>query len=153
MNVCLGGTFDLLHRGHKQLIITACKLAGANGVVIIGVTSGVLGKKQRKIHSYAQRTSAIKKFLPETGTNTQVVITLIQDNYGPSIQEDFDAIVVSPETKLVAEEINVKRKQKGKKLLQIVVVPFVLAEDGRPISSTRIRNGEIDENGTLLKKE
>ena len=83
----------------------------------------------------------------------QVVLTPIQDKYGPSVEEKFDAIVVSPETKPTAEEINEKRRQRGKKPLQIIVVPYVLAKDGHPINSTRIRNGEIDEHGTLLEKE
>jgi len=81
-----------------------------------------------------------------------VVLTPIQDKYGPSVDEEFDAIVVSPETKPIAEEINEKRRQRGKKPLQIIMVPYVLAKDGRAISSTRIRNGEIDDHGTLLKE-
>jgi pantetheine-phosphate adenylyltransferase len=153
MKVCLGGTFDILHEGHKQLIATACNLAGPSGTVIIGVAKGTLALKRRRINSYQQRKKAIEKFLSEKKTIPQVKITTIQDKYGPSIEEDFDAIVVSPETQPVAEEINEKRAQKGKKPLQIVVVPFVLAKNGRPISSTLIRNGEMDENGTLLRKE
>jgi len=35
--------------------------------------------------------------------------------------------------------------------LDIVVVSFVLADDGHPISSTRIRSGEINKKGNILK--
>jgi pantetheine-phosphate adenylyltransferase len=50
-------------------------------------------------------------------------------------------------------EINNKRVLKGKKPLKILKISFVLAEDGKPISSTRINRKEIDENGNLLYKD
>jgi pantetheine-phosphate adenylyltransferase len=153
MKVCLGGTFDLLHDGHKRLIMTACDLAGPSGTVLIGITKGALAVKQRTITPYQKRKEAIEAFLFKEKAIPHVVLTPIQDKYGPSVEEEFDAIVVSPETKSAAEEINAQRRQRGKKQLQIVVVPYVLAKDGYPISSTRIRNGEIDEHGTLLEKE
>ena len=153
MRVCIGGTFDVLHQGHKQLITTACKTAGEHGVVFIGITIDTLAQKRRTISSFEQRKTAIENYLLQQKKTPRFIIATIQDKYGPSIKGEFDAIIVSPETKPVAEEINEKRRQLGKKPLQIVVIPFVLAEDGRPISSTRIRNKEIDENGVVLKQE
>jgi pantetheine-phosphate adenylyltransferase len=153
MKVCLGGTFDVLHDGHKRLITTAYNLARPSGTVVIGITNIKLSSKQRPIASYQKRTSAIKAFLALLPKGPHVILTSIKDKYGPSIEDAFDVIVVSPETEPVAKEINHLRRQRGKPPLQIRVVPYVLAKDGRPISSTRIRNGEIDEHGTLLKKE
>jgi pantetheine-phosphate adenylyltransferase len=37
------------------------------------------------------------------------------------------------------------------KPLDIITIDMVLADDGKPISSTRIREGEIDVAGTVLR--
>jgi pantetheine-phosphate adenylyltransferase len=65
---------------------------------------------------------------------------------------ELEAIVVSPETRQRAEELNKLRTSKGLAALHIIEIPFVLAEDGTPISSIRIRYGEIDVHGKLLKR-
>jgi pantetheine-phosphate adenylyltransferase len=153
MRVCIGGTFYPLHKGHKALLKKAFQLAGANGSVFIGVTSAAMAKKKGKLASFKQRKQSIELFLAEENVQKQVMIQPLSDKFGPTLKGDFDAIVVSPETKPTAEEINKKRKELGKKPLQIVVIQFVLSEDNQPISSSRIRQKEIDENGTLLKQE
>jgi pantetheine-phosphate adenylyltransferase len=51
----------------------------------------------------------------------------------------------------VALKINSIREKRGKQALEIVYVEYVMAEDGIPISSTRIANGEIDRHGRLIK--
>ncbi|MCG2735746.1 MAG: phosphopantetheine adenylyltransferase, partial [Candidatus Methanoperedenaceae archaeon] len=45
---------------------------------------------------------------------------------------------------------NTIRREKGMRALKIVLVDYVLADDGLPISSTRIKRGEIDANGRVL---
>ena len=77
----------------------------------------------------------------------------IRNKYGLTLKENYDAIIVSPETKKVAEEINHLRKQKGLKQMKIILVPYILAEDGKPITSTRIIKNEIDENGKVLLRD
>ena len=73
----------------------------------------------------------------------------MNDNWGPGVfDESLNAIIVSEETEKVATELNVNRKLKGLKELEIVVIPLVLAKDGRRISSTRIRNKEINIEGS-----
>ena len=80
------------------------------------------------------------------------VVIPLNDPYGTTIYDtDFEAIVVSEETEPTAVEINNIRVSKGMKPLDIVVVSFVLAYDGNPISSTRIRRGEINQSGNIIE--
>ena len=151
MNVCLGGTFYPFHKGHKVLLKKAFQVAGAQGSVFIGVTSAAMVKKKGKFASFEKRKQWIEQFLAEENVQEQATIQPISNKFGPTLEGDFEAIVVSPETKPTAEEINKERKHLGKKPLQIVVIPFVLSEDNQPISSSRIRQKEIDENGMMLK--
>jgi pantetheine-phosphate adenylyltransferase len=153
MNVCLGGTFYPLHEGHKALLRTAFQVAGPKGSVFIGVTSASMTKKKKGIASFEKRKQSIEHFLVEEKFIGQASIQPLFNKFGPTLNGDFDAIVVSPETQPTAEEINKMRIFKGKKRLQIIVIPFVLSEDGKPISSSRIRRKEIDEKGSILKEE
>jgi pantetheine-phosphate adenylyltransferase len=153
MKVCIGGTFNLLHRGHKSLIKKAFEVAGKNGSVLIGVTSGKLIEKKHDVQPFEKRKTTIEQFLSEKKMNAKVEIIPIYDKYGPSVKEDFDVILVSPATKNSAQEINKKRKELNKKTLKIIEIPFVLAKDNKPISSTRIRKKEIDEQGNILNRD
>jgi pantetheine-phosphate adenylyltransferase len=153
MNVCLGGTFYPLHKGHKKLLKKAFQIAGMKGSVFIGVTSASMAKKKKEIASFESRKQSIERFLIEENVIRRAIIQPLSNKFGPTLNGDFDAIVVSPETQPTAEEINTKRKYLGKKPLQIIVIPFVLSKDGKPISSSRIRRKEINENGTVLKHE
>ncbi|KAA0007573.1 MAG: pantetheine-phosphate adenylyltransferase [Thermoplasmata archaeon] len=151
--VCIGGTFDRLHKGHKALIDKAFEIAGENGWVFIGITKGEIANKKKDVLPFNKRIQDVKKYLKEKGFYSQSEIQPIYDKYGPSIEGDFDAIIVSPETEKVAQEINRIRRKKRKKPLEIINIPFVLAENGSPISSTRIRKKEINQEGHLLEKD
>jgi len=150
MKVCIGGAFDPFHKGHKFLIRKALELAGERGFVFIGITDGEIIKNKENVASFKEREKAIEQFLSEEKLSGKVTIQPIYDKFGPSVEEDFDAIVVSPETIATAEEINKERKKLQKKPLKIVQISFVIADDNLPISSTRIRRREINENGRIL---
>ena len=144
--VAVGGTFDKFHEGHKKLLNTAFEIAD---FVEIGVTSDAFGGLKGNIDSCKIRMGNIKSFFSEK--NNFIVIPL-DDPYGTTIYDaDFEAIVVSKETEPTAIDINKIRSSKSMDILDIVVVNFVLAYDGNPISSTRIRNGEINKYGDFLK--
>jgi pantetheine-phosphate adenylyltransferase len=149
--VCIGGTFDRFHRGHEALIEKAFEVAGKNGSVFIGLTKDNIRNKNGNIESYEKRRQYIKKVLKKKKLIETARIEPIFDRFGPSIEEDFDAIIVSSETYTTGEEINIERIKRGKKPLKIIQIPFVLAEDQKPISSSRIRKKEIDKNGNIQK--
>ncbi len=152
MKVCLGGTFNVLHKGHRALIDTAIQTAGKNGMVFIGVTKGKIAQKKKSGVSFSKRVKTLKKYLERKGYEKHAVILPLFDKYGPAVYGDYDAIIVSPESCQNAVEINLKRKNVGKKPLKIIQIPFVLAEDRKPISATRILEGKIDANGKIAGK-
>jgi pantetheine-phosphate adenylyltransferase len=144
--VAVGGTFDKFHYGHRKLLETAFGI-GEN--VVIGVTSDNFAKKKGDIESCDIRMSNLNKFLSEYHNNFS--ISRLDDAYGITIcDENFDAIVVSEETEPNAVKINEIRKDKGMKQIDIIVISYVFAKDDIPISSTRIRKGEIDIKGNIL---
>ncbi len=65
------------------------------------------------------------------------------------MEEGVQAMVVSEEKSFQGEILNKLRAEKNLPSIKIVVVPMVLAEDGKIISTTRIRNSEIDYEGNL----
>lgn len=144
--VAVGGTFDKFHDGHKKLLSTAFEIGDC---VEIGVTSDDFGGLKGNIDSCELRMKNLKYFFSDKSNFTVVPL---EDAYGTTIYDaDFEAIVVSAETEPTAVKINEIRISKGMKPLDIVVVSFVLAYDGNPISSTRIRSGEINNSGNLIR--
>lgn len=142
--VVIGGTFDILHKGHKVLLAKAFEL----GKLTIGLTSDQFAKslKKREINSFTIRKKNLEDFVKKNFSQI-IKIIKIDDIFGPTLKEDFDFIVVSPETYQNALKINQKRKKLKKVPIKIVKINFVLAEDGKPISCTRILKGETDRNG------
>ncbi len=147
MKVAVGGTFHIIHDGHKRLLTEAFNIGD---FVLIGLTSDDFANSTRdyKVKPYDERHQSLLNFVSKFGKDFE--IRKINDHYGPTLNEDFDCIVVSYETKRYAEEINIKRKLKGKKQMIIKNIGRVLGEDLIPITSTRIVKGKINENGKRL---
>lgn len=151
MKVCLGGTFNILHEGHKSLFDKAFEVAGENGILYIGLTRGEVIKNKKNIKSFEERKKEIEEYFSGKKKKSVIKIIPISTKYDLSLlHDDYDAIVVSPETIVTAFEINRRRKEFGNNPLEIVEIPFVLADDGSPISSSRIVNKEINVNGKIL---
>ncbi len=151
MNVALGGTFDPIHDGHRALFDRAFEL----GDVTIGLTSDDLAPKTRAedryVRPYDQRKADLEDELGEYADqyDRTYEIRTLEAPTGIATEAQFDCLVVSPETIDGAERINEIRTDNGVDRLRIEVVDHVYAEDGEIISSTRIVNGEIDEQGNI----
>ena len=139
---CVGGTFDLLHAGHKRLLARAFALAER---VKIGVMESA--DKNHEVQPYHERRKTVIDFLRSKGWLSRAEVVGISDPFTPALDEDLEAIIVSPGTLENAERINELRAERRIHPLRIVRVPWERAYDGSIISSTAIRNGLIDGNG------
>lgn len=164
--VVLGGTFTPVHNGHRALLHKAFQTASydsdRDGHVIIALTATALAKQTRSDQTHADLLGPFEKRRESLDTELDRVsaaysasyeIIKLEDTHGPAAtQEDIDALVVSPEAKAQrrAHELNDQRMNNDLSPLETHTAPFVTAEDGAPISSTRIRNGEIDTYGRIL---
>lgn len=151
--VAVGGTFDELHRGHKALI---CRAFEVGEKVVIGLSSDEFVAKMGKPHltsSYEERQEELVNFLDAQGFSGKFEIVPLDDALGKTMAaaNGLEALVVSKETEVTAKAINAKRLKAYMKPLRIITVAMVPAENNSPISTTRIRSGEIDRNGHMLK--
>jgi pantetheine-phosphate adenylyltransferase len=148
--VATGGTFDHLHAGHKRLLERSFALGDE---VVIGLTSDEFAGKEGKVPklTYEQRMTELVAFIKTAFPGRRYAIAKLDDFFGPGIaSKEVQALVASPETGKRVELANKLRAERGFPPLDLRVVDWVVAEDGKPISSTRIRNGEIDEDGRLI---
>jgi len=148
--VATGGTFDHLHKGHEALLAKSFEVGDR---VLIGVTSDTFAIKEGKSpdNNYSQRVKKLRRLIRRKFPGREYVIAKLDDYFGPGIASpEVEAIVVSKETASRVPLANALRAEGGFPPLMVVTINFVLAQDDKPISSTRIRHHEIDEGGSLL---
>ena len=151
--VATGGTFDEIHVGHIALLSKAFQLADK---VIIGVSSDNFAEKRGKRlnNNYERRVRNLEKAIVAEFGEVNYEIAKLEGDFGPAVTTgDVGALVASRETQLKAATLNDMRVRRGLKPVEIISVEMVKAEDGSPVSSTRIRAGEIDRTGKLVRKK
>ena len=153
--IAAGGTFDHLHKGHKQFLQFLFTHARH---VLLGITTDtyVQQNKQQVQQPFAERKKEVENFLRENNILERVTILEISDMYGPLLSNDVqvDAIGVTNDTYKAAEEINKKRSINGLDALPIVMMHMTFLPNKKPISSSAIRSGTINNEGReWIKKE
>jgi pantetheine-phosphate adenylyltransferase len=148
--VATGGTFDILHKGHYMLLQKSFEVGRQ---IIIGVSSDSYAtRKQKKIiNNYDIRQENLNKFINKNFKKSNYSIYELDDFYGPTVlTRDVQAIITTESSLENCLKINRLRKSKGIPQLEIILVPLEEDKEGKVISSTRIRKGEIDVNGNKL---
>lgn len=147
--VATGGTFDIIHNGHIALLSESFSISQK---VIIGLTSDELATRKQKtlVNNYSKRLETLENLIEKKFPNSNYQISKLDNDFGPAVLEgDVQALVTSEETQPQGDVLNKLRSEKNLSLVEIIVVPMVLAKDGKRISTTRIKNSEIDTEGNL----
>ena len=148
--VAMGGTFDIIHRGHLTLLSNAFSISDK---IIIGLTSDEFVQKKGKltINKYDKRLENLIEIILIEFPNSSFQISKLDNDFGPAVLEKgVEALVVSDETSnqgVILNQLRIKRKLSP---VQIITVPMFLAKDGTRISTSRIKNSEIDVDGNVL---
>ena len=156
--VCLGGTFDNLHDGHKRLLDQA--IAVTKSRLIIGVTDRSMVRNKvlwELIKPVEVRISNLRSYLVSLNHPDIIYdIVPISDPFGPSISDPaISCIVVSQETIKGGEKINQIRREKGMVELKIIVIDLIAekskesSNEDDKISSSSARMRLL---GTLIKE-
>lgn len=147
--VATGGTFDIIHKGHIELLKKAFNISST---VIIGLTSDKLAEKKGKktINDYSTRLVSLTSAIEQNFPRSSFRISKLDNDFGPAVLEgEVQALVTSDETRFQGDILNKLRTEKNLAKVEVVVVPIVLAKDGKKISTSRIKKSEIDPQGNL----
>jgi len=145
----LGGTFDRLHVRHAALLAAAAR---AGRRVSVGVTTEAFLRTARKpgagaIAPFSVRAAAVRRWMSRHFPGRPTRVVPLDDRFGRSTGSGVSVLVVSAETVRGARAVNAERRRRGRPAIPVIVVPVVLAQDLGPVSSRRIRAGEIDRAG------
>lgn len=138
---CVGGTFDIFHDGHRELLNRASEAAEGRKL-LVGITSDRFASstRNRDIRTFEERAEVVSSFLKGRGCRFEIVE--LNDPYGPAATDpEITSIIVSADTYGNVGRINELRKERGLEPLEVVTVEMVCGEDGVVVSATRILGG------------
>lgn len=144
-----GGTFDILHRGHKVLLSAALQYDDT----IIGLCSDEFVFRRGKYitHKYDVRLQNLTSFIQYKFPDVQYTILQLDDDFGPAVlKSSVNVLVCSEETAHMGDILNNMRLERQLPAVEIVVVPMVRGSDGTRISTSRIRDKIIDKDGNKI---
>ncbi|MCK5309206.1 MAG: pantetheine-phosphate adenylyltransferase [Thermoplasmata archaeon] len=146
--ICLGGTFNVIHDGHLALLKKAFE---EGDEIYIGLTTDKMASRSRKVplQDYETRLQNLNNVMGQMAGNKPFFVFSLDDPMGRAANGNFEAIVVSQETVRGAEKINEVRARNSLKPLEIIVIEMILAENGEPISASKIIRGQINPKGKL----
>ncbi|HTY46517.1 MAG TPA: inosine/xanthosine triphosphatase [Methanomassiliicoccales archaeon] len=148
MKAAVGGTFNVLHKGHRTLLDKAFECGDE---VVVGLTSDAFARSKRpQVVPIDVRRQRLTEYLEGKGKAFEIVV--LDEPFGPIVTDpSIEVLVVSPETEESGQRASKERMNKGMPSLKIVKIGHVLADDCAPITSTRVLAGEIDEEGRLRR--
>jgi pantetheine-phosphate adenylyltransferase len=135
------------------LLRSAFKLGAA---VAIGLTTDkMLEFKAQKelIQPYEERYANLEEFISsECDSDRSTIFPISTKEGGADHMIDLEALVTSDEISVVqnAFDINELRVKNGLKRFHIIVIPRVRTKDGQPLSSSRIRAGDVFQGKDLV---
>ncbi|MFH0979888.1 MAG: pantetheine-phosphate adenylyltransferase [Candidatus Roizmanbacteria bacterium] len=149
-HVVIGGTFDHFHKGHQALIN---KAFGIGKKVTVGIAQEKLYRNKllsKTVESYTTRKKNLLTYIHNNFGHDRVKTRPFSEfTGGADKNRNIDAIVVSRFSYSNALKINQLRKKNNLPLLRIIIIKDVLADDGKILSSERIRVGEINREGKV----
>ncbi|HDM23474.1 MAG TPA: hypothetical protein ENG22_00825, partial [Candidatus Bathyarchaeota archaeon] len=139
-NVICGGTFDMLHEGHRFFLGKSITYAKEN--LTIGVTSDRYVSKFKKVKTqpYIVRAYNVRRFVRKRALfkNINIKIIQINDFLGP-LKSDRRKylLIVTPDMVEKVVAINLLRRRSSLPEVYAVFIPFLKNSTGKRFSSTR----------------
>mmetsp|Transcript_3772 Transcript_3772/g.6438 ORF Transcript_3772/g.6438 Transcript_3772/m.6438 type:complete len:162 (+) Transcript_3772:716-1201(+) len=142
--VCLGGTFDHMHSGHRLLLTQAALLTKER--MLIGVTSDILLKKKVYadiIEPFEQRCSKVRSFLRRLKSRGDFTLDIFElnDPAGRAATDsELEACILTREVQKGGEITNQKRQEKGLSSLPLVFADMIMAKESEEATQINFSN-------------